>query len=259
MDVYHSDIFGKVIKPESFDQIIKYVDSKLTREYELWIWRGQGNISWPIHSSAYRRLSLDGDVTENRLQRYEQNLMERATHKGYRFLNGRELTDFELLARLRHHGAATRLIDASRNLLVGLFFCASVEPEETGLLIGFSTYHLGGYEGMPESMRYNEKMKVIKDFEHPQTWEPTVVDKRVAAQHSQFLYSKISKRRTGSLEIPDDEDSFISLAIAPKLKKESLEILSSIFDIRYITLFPDIEGFGHLNSHLYNSSVSYRW
>ena len=260
MDIYQSKLFGKVKKPKSFDEIIEYIGSSKSRKYDVWIWRGQGNISWPIHSSAFRRLLLDReDVTEERMYYYEKSLMELATHKGYRYFNGRELTDFELLARLRHHGAATRLIDGSRNLLIGLFFCVNDRPEKTGLLTGFKTHYLGGYEGMPESKKYDEKMDDIKDLEHPQTWEPSVIDKRVAAQHSQFLYSRISKKKTGSLEISDSKDSYISLAITPELKKKSLDILSSIFDIRYITLFPDIEGFGYVNSQINKRSASFRW
>ncbi|MDP8267124.1 MAG: FRG domain-containing protein [Candidatus Tenebribacter davisii] len=260
MDIFQSEIFGEVKKPEAFDEIIKYINSITSDEYDVWIWRGQGNISWPIHSSAFRRLSLDNeDVTEKRMHYYEEELLERATHKGYRYLNGRELTDFELLARLRHHGASTRLIDGSRNLLIGLFFCIYDIPEETGLLIGFKTHYLGGYEGRPEFKNYAEKMNSIKDYDYPQTWEPSVTDVRVAAQHSQFLYSRISKKKTGSLEISDIEDSCICLAISPDLKRRSLDILNRIYDIRYITLFPDIEGFGYVNSYKIKRSESYRW
>ncbi len=34
------------------------------------------------------------------------------------FENGRTLSDFELLAKLQHHGAATRLIDVSKIFLL---------------------------------------------------------------------------------------------------------------------------------------------
>ena len=260
MKFYKSEIFGKVQEPESFDEIIKYINSVISDAYDVWIWRGQGNIAWPIHSSAFRKLSLDKkEVTENRMCHYEENILNLATHKGYRYLHGRELTDFELLARLRHHGVATRLIDGSRNLLIGIFFCVNDKPNNTGMLIGLKTHYLGGYEGLPEFTTYEKKMKDIKDLDYPQTWEPSVIDSRVAAQHSQFLYSRVSKKSTGSLEISENEDSRLCLAISPDLKEKSLDILNRIYDIRYITLFPDIEGFGYVYSQKTKQSDSYRW
>lgn len=65
-------------------------------------------------------------------------------------MRGRKLTDFELLAKLQHHGAATRLIDVSRNMLVALWFTCSSEPEKTGLLFGLAAGVIIGLEGLME-------------------------------------------------------------------------------------------------------------
>jgi hypothetical protein len=50
---------------------------------------------------------------------------------------GGELGDLELPARLQHHGAATRLLDCSRNPFVALWFACRWEPGQDGVLIGF--------------------------------------------------------------------------------------------------------------------------
>ncbi|MCR8998507.1 FRG domain-containing protein [Rahnella perminowiae] len=50
---------------------------------------------------------------------YERDLLLNAWHQGYGYENGRKLTDFELLAKLQHHGAATRLIDVSKKYVSG--------------------------------------------------------------------------------------------------------------------------------------------
>ncbi|EOC1425195.1 FRG domain-containing protein [Cronobacter dublinensis] len=43
------------------------------------------------------------------------------------------------MAKLQHHGAATRLMDFPRSLLVALWFACFSEPNETGLLLGIHT------------------------------------------------------------------------------------------------------------------------
>jgi FRG domain len=103
------------------------------------MWRGQADITWPIHSTAYRRLAADASgarISEKAVRYYEEGLLKRAEHRGYRFHEGRELSDFELLARMRHHGAATRFVDATRNALIGLWFGISEYQDKVGLLIG---------------------------------------------------------------------------------------------------------------------------
>ena len=100
----------------TFDEFFELIQSPLVEgEGIIRMWRGQSDISWPLHSSAYRRLSLEiKEPNEKKIINYEKNLLQSATHKGFRYLDGRRLSDFDLLARLQHHGAATRLIDATR-------------------------------------------------------------------------------------------------------------------------------------------------
>jgi hypothetical protein len=69
----------------------------------------------------------------------EKALIERARAAGL----GSGLGELELLARLRHHGAATRLLDCSRNAFVALWFACRWEPDQDGVLIGFE---LGGVD-----------------------------------------------------------------------------------------------------------------
>nr|WP_241737573.1 FRG domain-containing protein [Neptunicella marina] len=220
------------------------------------MWRGQGDINWPVHSSGYRRCIPNSDLE---LASYEKRLLDEATHQGYRFVNGRELPDFELLARLQHHGAATRLVDASRNALVALWFCCNSEPNKTGALIGIHTHHLCGYEGQLEIRPYREIIEDLKENENLYTWEPPAVTKRIASQNSQFLYSKVIHEKTGNLVLPKEEDVTIVISIRPKLKEECLTILQEAFDIRQLTLFPDIDGFCASNSVNKAKYYNNRW
>ena len=250
MRQFKSDVYGDVQMPASFEQFIRLIqEPKGVSSRFVRMWRGQADIAWPIHSAAYRRIALTKSLpTETDVRSYEKRLLEHATHRGFRDLNGKRLSDFELLARLQHHGAATRLVDATRNALVGLYFAAAEHPKKTGLLLGIHTDFLGGYEGESEPRPYEDIFEGLEQFNHPQTWEPPNVSPRVAAQHSQFLYSVVSSQKTGSLCFEESKGSYLAIAISPTMKTRAMKILSSVFDMRLLTLFPDLDGFGSANS-----------
>ena len=193
------------------------------------------------------------------MRHYEMNLLKWATHKGYRIQNGIILNDFDLLAKLQHHGAATRLIDATRNMLVAVFFASNCNLNTYGALFGFHTDCLGGYEGEPKEGSYFDVVKGLDKYHHPQTWEPPVVSGRIAAQHSQFLYSAVSGSKKGSLWLDENEKALLTIALSPKLKEECMELLRNLFDLRDFTLFPDLDGFCHANGFGQDRYSIYRW
>ena len=248
-------------QPGSFIELLSLLhEIPKTPETRVRMWRGQSDISWPIHSSAYRRLALSEDApTENDLIFYEKAILKQATLRGYRNFEGLRLNDFDLLARLQHHGTATRLVDATRSALVGLFFCAHGNHDKIGALLGIHTDYLGGYEGEYREDTYDEATENIDKYNHPQTWEPPSVSSRVAAQHSQFLFSAVSLSKQGSLAISPEPGALLAIAISPDLKAESLSILSEVYDILLITLFPDLDGFGMANSVHSERWSNYRW
>lgn len=248
--------------PESIEELLKLINQELTDRGRVRMWRGQANINWPIHSTAYRRLFRSGrEPTENNIKHYESNLLKQATHRGYRYMNGRELSDMELLARLQHHGAATRLVDATRNSFVALWFVVSSHFDYVGALIGIHTHFIGGYESLPDSRKYSEILKTLADRKVPFTWEPTMVSNRISAQRSQFIYSAVSDKNSGSLILPEKEgiNTTMIIAINSELKHEIRKILIESFDIRLITLFPDLDGFCEANSVQRDVREMFRW
>ena len=260
MEYEETELFGEVTLPKTINEIINLISIHAKTKRNLYLWRGQGNIDWRIDSSAYRRLNKNADtITEDEMQSYEKHLLSHATHSGYRFENGRVLSDFELLAKLQHHGAATRLVDCSRNVLVALWFTCASEKNKIGLLFGIHSDSLGGMENKTEDRTCNEIFEHLAEYNHPQVWHPPVVTTRIAAQNAQFLYSKVSTNEMGSLSIDPDPETFIAIGILPELKSKLLEELSNTFDIRYLTLFPDIDGFGYANSVHFYKFESERW
>lgn len=255
-----SDHFGNIPSPSNFNELMEFVEHTSKSERNVVrMWRGQADVRWQIDSTAYRRLSLDGNPTEGDISFYEKNLIKHATHKGYRNVNGLKLSDFDLLARLQHHGAATRLIDASRNVLVALYFACATAPRTDGVLLGLHTDYLGGYEAEPKEDDYDQVVAGLEDILHPQTWEPPAITPRISAQSAQFLYSAVAKNNFGSLHIDKKKDALIALAISSKLKSHYLEVLARSFDIRRITLFPDIDGFCAANRSDVGRWEIYRW
>ncbi|WP_368914595.1 FRG domain-containing protein [Exiguobacterium acetylicum] len=263
MKNYTSDIFGELKEPETFTELIDLITENPNKiVHNVYMWRGQGDINWPIHSGAYRRLanSKKKIVNEKAIISYEETLLKRARHKGLGFIEGRRLNDIELLARLQHHGAATRFVDFSKNFLIALWFCIDSNKDKTGLLLGVHSRHLGGNEGaLEESGNYKESVDSLDKIDHPIVVEPTVVSKRISAQHAVFLYSDVSKNPKGSLKIHSNPSAVMYIAIPPKMKKEFRKILIQFFDIRTETIYPDLDGFSVANSSETSTSDIWRW
>ena len=99
------------------------------------VFRGQENEEWLLESSAERRLkaslpSQEG-ITEPFLE-YNENLLKKCRLKNYDKREQKQLYDLELLADLQHHGAATCLIDFTRNALVALWFACQKSDDADG-------------------------------------------------------------------------------------------------------------------------------
>lgn len=260
MRLIYSNLFGEIAAPQNLSELLQVISIHAGDRNNVYLWRGQANIDWAIHSSAYRRLAKTKEIIKERdICYYEEYLLRQATHQGYRLENGRELSDFELLAKLQHHGAATRLIDCSRNLLVALWFCCSIELQKTGLIFGIHTDHIGGSERSNETRKYKEVCSTLEKYDHPQSWQPPIVTKRISSQSAHFLYSKVSDSPMGSLAIEQDEEVYIAIAIEHSIKQKLLKELEGTFDISYLSLFPDIDGFGYAHSFRHEQFQNERW
>lgn len=260
VEIIETKLFGRVKAPTNVAELIKIAEGVSSRMSIVHMWRGQGDIDWPIHSAAYRRLNLGRrKVTERRMRDYELDLLRRARHRGYGYEDGRRLADFEVLAKLQHHGAATRLIDFSRNILVALWFACNSEKGKTGLLFGLHTDYINGQEEEAEEREYNQIFIDGESNAGATTWEPPAVTKRIAAQSAQFMYSIVSDHKMGSLDIDHREGAYLPIAITADVKQKFLRSLEGTFDIRAVTLFPDLDGFCHANTEHFRQWDSSRW
>jgi hypothetical protein len=225
-------------------------------------WRGSADASWSLDSTIVRRISgmshQKRGANEKDVQFWETDLLSRARHKGFDVRGGVRLGDFELLALLRHHGAATRLVDFSRNAAVALWFACSTLPDVEGELLGVSTNQVSGWsEGEQIDGDYQAVTAAVSAADSIWSWEPTGVSSRISAQHSQFLFGKVAPQPYGSMWLPPRDD-LVLVDLTPALKVEVTRFLSSVMDIRYLTMFPDVGGF----ATSFGSGASedpYRW
>ncbi|MBO3697467.1 FRG domain-containing protein [Roseivirga sp. E12] len=257
MKKYASNLYGELDMPEDFIELTQLMLRKdLHRKsgsetLRVRYWRGQSNVNWRLDSGAYRRVQRDlrpGQDVNDEIRNYETRLLDYATHQGYRYHEGRDLSDFELLAKLQHHGAATRLIDFSCSALTALWFCVSSLPDDMGLLIGLNTRYIGGGEKQVHNLTYEEIISACDKYTNPSLWDSPSTTSRISAQNAQFIYSKIGEHKAGSLMTFYEGDVNSFIPISPKLKVECSEILSNVYNIRKSTLFPDIDGFGAANA-----------
>lgn len=101
------------------------------------VWRGQGDAKWPLHSSLYRKIALDGaSPDEAELATAEKTLIDRAVLEWQldRHAVGR-LTGLELVAAMQHLDAPTRMLDFSHNALIALWFAVEEEHESDARVI----------------------------------------------------------------------------------------------------------------------------
>ena len=174
-------------------------------------------------------------------------------------------SDLELLAELQHRGAATCLIDFTRNALAALWFACEMhslwwqvkpEDESNGKVFAVS----GRFKKITPELIHRKIDDFFKKDEHGKyslyQWEPmpqnnrTVARQRIVAQQSVFVFGD------------DDIKVESECMILGEQKREILISLDNIVGINERTIFPDIDGFAQQNAHDKSYSVSgldYLW
>lgn len=261
-------LFGNIHAPTSLVQLTSLLSSVpydyLSPEY----WRGQANYNWPVECTAARRikrhLQHDSDSEldklpslEHRVREYERRILNDARAKGFGFKDGRKLSDLDLLASLQHYGAATRLIDFSRNAFIALWFACQSEPNEHGVLLGADIVLGDGMSWIKHQDTANLDIEDIIDHYEKTTiiWEPQHLFERMRVQQSIFFFGMCHDGPWGNLTSLEfnhrsggQSNNFFAIAISPELKAELQSQWRVIFGYDVLTLFPDIEGFGRYHS-----------
>ena len=242
----------------------------LTGSEDNYAYRGQENAEWKeVESGASRRLGKPNLPKEDFISFHEEELLEPARMDGYGDGVSRPLYDLELLAKLQHYGAATCLIDFTRNFHVAMWFaCRPKEKEQgqeqDGKIVILDTSNENFL--LLEEKDLKKKLKDILTFQtrdettspekylpqEKQTdptpeplwwhWSPHGLEQRILKQDSLFIFGQPKIENTPLKKIK----------ILGKDKGEIRKELESL-GITERTLFKDLPGFA--GTHRHNSSL----
>ena len=96
-----------------------------------YLFRGVSKDTYKIEASASYHMSDPEKSDPMNLRRINEKLIDKAHLLGHYRQIGQRLPDLDLLAEFQHFGAATCLIDFSRNAQVALWFACQQSPDST--------------------------------------------------------------------------------------------------------------------------------
>ena len=301
--------FGTIPAPATLGEFIETVQRIAeAANGQIYGWRGQSDGSWAIHSGAMRRVMQpwiqafpadrqhvrelvaamreDMGIVDNKrdvargdddpqlwwdMGMYQRYLINEARTLGFDRHEGEQLCDLELLALLQHNGAATHLLDLSRDVMTALWFAASERPETIGVVAGFDDTGIGHLSPAHAKMGFGQLMDVLQGYsdthttKHPAVgWIPRILTARILAQRGVFVLSGHADQPWGSVGVPgtyawqsDVEAGLVDpliepraffVAVRPELKREVLKAgEAGLFGVDPTSLFPDLVGFAHAN------------
>ena len=219
------------------------------------LYRGQADAAWPVSCSAARRLTQDPDnpiedqLISSLLVGYLEFLIAKARMRGFLPHGFSETSpDLELLAQLQHQGAATGLIDFTRQPSVALWFACSGAHFRDGAVYVLAR---STTEEINNSRDLEKKIQSFYEVDTLWSWEPSQRGNRVVAQSSIFVFG-----------VPTvASDKVVRLVIQAESKKDILLQLATAYGISEEMLFPDFPGYAVANasskSYDVSRSVSY--
>ncbi len=222
-----------------------------------YLFRGVTRDDYQIEASTYRRLQNEEDRTPANLLKLNQKLIEDARLMGHDQKDGQQLSDLDLLAELQHFGAATCLIDFTRDARIALWFACQQSSKSSKRPANGKVFAVR----IDDSTRFRkiDTTLIKKDIDHflaqdtkdfsaqgPEDlfaqdeylyqWQPKHQNNRIVAQKSVFVF--------GSIEIETEAACVIIESAKPKILK-SLDKLSGIIEA---SMFPDFDGFARLHA-----------
>lgn len=242
--------------------VLRIINESMTSETHF-IYRGVSEDHSPgeIRSGAAVRLgSLNNkSYTYSEYMAYVRSLITEVRHNYPE--NYAKWKDLEILGDLQHNGAATCLVDFSKNLLVSLWFaCGGNTQQETGK--DGILYYYDVYEDL--IMRNN--LKIIKESDlskqiedllvetKPVTnfcsdiarsfymWTPSILNNRIARQDSVFIF--------GLPKFELNAHSVRGISIPFICKNKIRGALKAFFDISDTSIFVDKHGYAAVNDKL---------
>ena len=250
--------------------------------------RGQKDRVWLLESSAERRLKkgLKGqDRIHDSLfiEYHRDNLLQKGKLKNYDKREGKQLAELELLVELQHHGAATCLLDFTRNALVALWFaCENAHGESGGfdqetveglgeshkactdgkVFVVNITNERGGFREVTPRDIAGQSIENVLKFEtrdeDSARNRPDQDSPKSSLDEAKFWYwtpAHLNERITAQDSLflfaplssgkPSSEDIVVAAECKGQIRKE----LETLYNTHEESLFPDFVGFAYTQRH----------
>ena len=236
-------------EPTQISSLSEFIEWVNQLGHEKHLFRGVPNAEYKIQASIYRRLREGAGNLE--FLQINRDLIADTRLRGHGERDRRELNDLEILAQLQHFGAATCLIDFTRNAQVALYFACQKDNKweknsqdseriPDGKVYVVLNDPLKLKKVTPDLLK--EKIDYFLPRFHPYGrdpqlyfWEPGYQNNRIIAQQSIFIF--------GTYEF--DENA--ACIIEESCKKDILIELEQVSGINQTMLFPDFDGFARLH------------
>ena len=182
---------------------------------------------------------------------YLDDLLKKARSRRFDRREGVKLHALEVLADLQHNGAATCLIDFTRDSLIALWFACqsqeSHERDEDGQVVALSLFGTTRIHEPTDEDAFLDGSTATSEIGFVEStlttnklwvWEALRLNERIAAQKSVFVF--------GGKKIDEDIPTVL---IDKNAKQGILRELSKCFGVSSEVLFPDLPGFAQENAH----------
>ena len=194
---------------------------------------------YKLSASLHRRMARSEEKTiqQSRFARASRELVNQAKMEGHDREIGEQATDLDILAQLQHYGAATCLIDFTKNPLVALWFACQSPNNKNGKSVAINTADASKYS----IIGIDDIKKPIEELMNGETlwkWSPKKQNNRIVAQQSVFVFG-----------VPGIADDNITSSCVISDKQEILAELETQ-GISAESLFCDFDGFAReINGH----------
>jgi FRG domain. len=249
------------------------------------VWRGHADVSWRLESKASRERLGAAEVAER-----EQEMLREARRLGVD--GAQRMGDWEILARLRHHGAITRLIDATTDPFIALWFLcedgSAPEREADGLLLAIQR---SAFTEIQQPYRADSYREMLDKPPAALIYSTPPIDPRIAAQRGLFLlrssplpaeaspaselgeivppskawetkHQEYLSRLCGSSPLAEDIGrpqfaipAMLGILVPAPVKPVLAEMLRQNFGFSRSSIFPDFAGLGEVYSGSLGSSI----
>ena len=205
------------------------------------LYRGLADSGWKAEASLHRRLrgGSNSALPKKEFIQASEYLVGQAKQRGYARDPAGKWEDLQLMGRLQHYGAATCLIDFTRNPLVALWFACQPSNQEDdnaeGKVIAVDSSSPAKYQTV-RLQDLGNSLGMFMEADNLWKWRPENLDNRVIAQHSEFVFGKPVVSADWDIVIPPASKAAILWELAKN-------------DISEEHLFSDFYGFAQINAH----------